>query len=170
MSSFHSQPQRPTASPARAAPRPPIRWWLVGPLGAAMLAVLIRWLSSGGLRHMATDRHGHRDPDAALESLKQAFLLTAADIARLDLVRTLRDLGLGLDDVREVLGGRKSVAGILTGRPPFTPRVAGFRWLIRRCAPTHKSPPPWPGPLPGPMGAAGAMGAEGGSASEPKGM
>ncbi|MGH3394099.1 MAG: MerR family transcriptional regulator [Streptosporangiaceae bacterium] len=34
----------------------------------------------------------------------------AADIARLDLVRTLRDLGLGLGDIREVLGGRKSVA------------------------------------------------------------
>lgn len=34
----------------------------------------------------------------------------AAAIARLDLVRTLRDLGLGLDDIRAVLGGGKSVA------------------------------------------------------------
>ncbi|HXT93164.1 MAG TPA: MerR family transcriptional regulator [Trebonia sp.] len=33
----------------------------------------------------------------------------AAAIARLDLVRTLRDLGLGLDDIREVLAGRRSV-------------------------------------------------------------
>ncbi len=54
-----------------------------------MLAVLIRWLSSGGLRHMATDRDGHRDPDAALESLKQAFLLTAADIARVTVLALL---------------------------------------------------------------------------------
>ncbi len=82
VSSFPSQPQRPTAGPARAAPPPPIRWWLVGPLGAAMLAVLARWISSGGMRHIAADRHGHRDPHAALESLKQAFLLTAADVAR----------------------------------------------------------------------------------------
>jgi len=92
VSSFPSQPQPPTAGPARAAPRPPIRWWLVGPLGAAMLAVLIRWLSSGGLRHMATDRHGHRDPDAALELLKQAFLLTAADIARVIVIALLAAL------------------------------------------------------------------------------
>ena len=47
-----------------------------------MLAVLVRWLSSGGLRHIASDRHGHRDPHAALESLKQALLLTATDVAR----------------------------------------------------------------------------------------
>jgi len=47
-----------------------------------MLAVLARWLSSGGLRHIASDRDGHRDPHAALESLKQALLLTATDVAR----------------------------------------------------------------------------------------
>lgn len=34
----------------------------------------------------------------------------AAAIARLDLVATLRDLGIGLDDIRAVLGGRTSVA------------------------------------------------------------
>jgi excisionase family DNA binding protein len=38
----------------------------------------------------------------------------AAAIARLDLVRTLRDLGLGLDDIRAVLGGSKSVAELAT--------------------------------------------------------
>src|SRR3954453_19108912 len=54
-----------------------------------MAAVLIRWLSSGGLRHIASDRHGHRDPDAALESLKQAFLLTAADIVRVAVLALL---------------------------------------------------------------------------------
>jgi hypothetical protein len=75
------KPQPSTAS-LSAAPRPPIRWWLVGPLGAAMLAVLVRWLSSGGLRHIGSDRHGHRDPHAALESLKQALLLTVTDVAR----------------------------------------------------------------------------------------
>jgi hypothetical protein len=46
-----------------------------------MLAVLVRWLASGGLRHITADRHGHRDPHAALESLKQALLLTATDVA-----------------------------------------------------------------------------------------
>jgi DNA-binding transcriptional MerR regulator len=34
----------------------------------------------------------------------------ATAVARLDLVRTLRELGLGLDDVRQVLGGRTTVA------------------------------------------------------------
>src|SRR4051794_28689051 len=47
-----------------------------------MLAVLVRWISSGGLRQIAADRHGHRDPHAALESLEQALLLTVADLAR----------------------------------------------------------------------------------------
>ena len=47
-----------------------------------MLAVLVRWVSSGGLRHIASDRHGDRNPDAALESLKQALLLTVVDVAQ----------------------------------------------------------------------------------------
>src|SRR3954466_1270827 len=74
---FDQPPSRPPA-----ADRPPIRWWLVGPLGALMGAVLVRWLSDGGLRQLAPDRHGHRDPHAALASLKQALLLTVADGAR----------------------------------------------------------------------------------------
>src|SRR3954467_7673300 len=82
VSSFPSQQPRATTAPSAAAPRPPIRWWLVGPLGAAMLAVLVRWISSGGMRQIAADRHGHRDPHAALESLEQALLLTVADVAR----------------------------------------------------------------------------------------
>src|SRR5215213_1050031 len=82
VNSFPSPQPRPTSPPA-AAPRSPIRWWLVGPIGAAVLAVLVRWLSSGGLRHVAADRRGHRDPHAALESLKQAFLLTAAGVLRI---------------------------------------------------------------------------------------
>lgn len=36
----------------------------------------------------------------------------AAAVARLDLIRTLRDLGLGLDDIRQVLHGRVTVAEV----------------------------------------------------------
>src|SRR5919108_2613696 len=75
---FDQTPSRPPAP----AERPPIRWWLVGPLGALMAAVLVRWLSDGGLRQLAADRHGERDPHAALTSLKQALLLTVTDVAR----------------------------------------------------------------------------------------
>ena len=57
-----------------------------------MLAVLVRWLSSGGLRHIAADRHGHRDPHAALESLEQALLLTVADVARVAALALLAGL------------------------------------------------------------------------------
>jgi DNA-binding transcriptional MerR regulator len=55
------------------------------------------WCDSGILPAVGRSAGGYRRYDAA-------------DIARLDLVRTLRDLGLGLEDIREVLGGRKSVA------------------------------------------------------------
>src|SRR4051794_35052211 len=47
-----------------------------------MLVVLVRWVSSGGLRHVRSARDGHRDPRAALASLQQALLLTATDVAR----------------------------------------------------------------------------------------
>src|SRR3954447_25878800 len=76
--SFDQSPSRPPVP----AERPPIRWWLVGPLGALMAAVLARWVSDGGLRLLADDRHGERDPHAALASLKQALLLTVTDVAR----------------------------------------------------------------------------------------
>src|SRR4051812_50120352 len=78
MSSFpfdHPPSRRP------AADRPPIRWWLVGPLGAFMGAVLVRWLSDGGLRQLAAARNGERDPPAALASLKQAPLPTVPALA-----------------------------------------------------------------------------------------
>jgi hypothetical protein len=75
---FDQTPSRPPPP----AERPPIRWWLVGPLGALMAAVLVRWLSDGGLRQLAGDRHGERDPRAALASLKQALLLTVTDASR----------------------------------------------------------------------------------------
>lgn len=39
-------------------------------------------------------------------------LYDAAAVARVDLVRTLRELGLGLDDVRRVLDGRATVADV----------------------------------------------------------
>ena len=55
------------------------------------------WCDSGVLPPAERSAGGYRRFDAAA-------------IARLDLVRTLRDLGLGLDDIREVLGGRRSVA------------------------------------------------------------
>src|SRR4051812_39079529 len=80
MSSFPFD--QPTPRPPAPADRPPIRWWLVGPLGALMAAVLVRWLSDGGLHQLAPDRHGERDPHAALASLKQALLLTLTDVAR----------------------------------------------------------------------------------------
>jgi DNA-binding transcriptional MerR regulator len=55
------------------------------------------WCDSGVLPAFDRSAGGYRRYDAAA-------------IARLDLVATLRDLGIGLDDIREVLGGRKSVA------------------------------------------------------------
>src|SRR3954447_13532460 len=80
MSSFPFD--QPPAGPKEPPERPPIRWWLVGPVGALMAAVLVRWLSDGGLRQLTADRHGERDPHAALASLKQALLLTVTDVAR----------------------------------------------------------------------------------------
>src|SRR3954464_9204123 len=73
---------QPTARPPAPAERPPVRWWLVGPLGALLAAVLVRWVSDGGLRDLGPDRGGERDPHAALASLKQALLLTVTDVAR----------------------------------------------------------------------------------------
>src|SRR3954451_16870011 len=73
---------QPTARPPAPAERPPVRWWLVGPLGALLAAVLVRWVADGGLRQLAPDRRGERDPHAALASLKQALLLTVTDVAR----------------------------------------------------------------------------------------
>src|SRR3954470_21017113 len=80
MSSFPFD-QTSTRPPAPAE-RPPVRWWLVGPVGALMAAVLVRWVSHGGRGQLAGDRHGERDPHAALASLKQALLLTVTDVAR----------------------------------------------------------------------------------------
>lgn len=55
------------------------------------------WCDSGVLPPAMRSAGGYRRYDAAA-------------LARLDLVRTLRDLGLGLDDIRDVVAGRKSVA------------------------------------------------------------
>jgi hypothetical protein len=99
---FDQPPSRPPA-----ADRPPIRWWLVGPLGALMGAVLVRWLSDGGLRQVAPDRHGHRDPHAALASLKQTLLLTVADVARVVALVLLGVLLLGLVLTAVRLVGRR---------------------------------------------------------------
>src|SRR4051812_39462822 len=99
---FDQPPSRPPA-----ADRPPTRWWLVGPLGALMGAVLVRWLSDGGLRQVAPDRHGHRDPHAALASLKQALLLTVADVARVVALVLLGVLLLGLVLTAVRLVGRR---------------------------------------------------------------
>src|SRR3954471_12987775 len=73
---------QPPARPPAPAERPPVRWWLVGPLGALLAAVLVRWVADGGLRQLAPDRRGERDPHAALASLKHALLLTVTDVAR----------------------------------------------------------------------------------------
>jgi hypothetical protein len=95
VSFFPSQQSRPITGQSAAAPRPPIRWWLVGPLAAAMLAVLLRWISSGGLRESASDHHGHRDPHAVLDSLNQALLLTLADLVRIAALAVAAALVLG---------------------------------------------------------------------------
>jgi DNA-binding transcriptional MerR regulator len=50
-------------------------------------------------------------------------LYDAAAVARLDMVRTPRGLGLGLPAVRELLG-------VLHGRPPFEPSVPAVEWWI----------------------------------------
>ncbi|MYR17037.1 MerR family transcriptional regulator, partial [Streptomyces sp. SID6137] len=39
-------------------------------------------------------------------------LYDAQGVARLELIRTLRELGLGLDDVRQVLAGERTVAQV----------------------------------------------------------
>lgn len=56
----------------------------------------------------------------------------AVAVARLDLVRTLRDLGMGLDDVREVITRRHGVAEVAWSlprtRPGFRTFVAGPGW------------------------------------------
>ncbi|MGY0018804.1 helix-turn-helix domain-containing protein [Streptomyces sp. YJ-C3] len=39
-------------------------------------------------------------------------LYDAESVARLELIRTLRELGLGLDDVRKVLGGERDIASV----------------------------------------------------------
>lgn len=57
------------------------------------------WSDEGILPPSARSEAGYRRYDAAA-------------VARLDLVRTLRDLGMGLDDVREVLTRRRGVAEV----------------------------------------------------------
>ncbi|HEY7265468.1 MAG TPA: MerR family transcriptional regulator [Trebonia sp.] len=57
------------------------------------------WCDAGVLTPTGRSAAGYRRFDAAA-------------VARLDLVRTLRDLGLGLDDIRALLGGRASLAEI----------------------------------------------------------
>jgi hypothetical protein len=104
MSSFPFD-QPPTRPPA--ADRPPIRWWLVGPLGAFMGAVLVRWLLDGGLRELAADQHGERDPHAALASLRQALLLTIADVVRVVALVLLGVLLLGFVLTAVRLVGRR---------------------------------------------------------------
>jgi hypothetical protein len=99
---FDQPPSRPPA-----ADRPPIRWWLVGPLGAFVGAVIVRWLSDGGVRQVAPDRHGDRDPHAALASLKQALLLTVADVARVVALMLLGVLLLGVVLTAVRLVGRR---------------------------------------------------------------
>ncbi|WP_055493615.1 MerR family transcriptional regulator [Streptomyces sp. TP-A0356] len=55
------------------------------------------WSDEGALPPVARSSGGYR-------------LYDAESVARLELIRTLRELGLGLDDVRRVLGGETTVA------------------------------------------------------------
>ncbi|MEU3985050.1 MerR family transcriptional regulator [Streptomyces sp. NPDC026672] len=57
------------------------------------------WSDAGALPPVARSAGGYR-------------LYDAASMARLELVRTLRELGLGLDDVRAVLAGETTVARV----------------------------------------------------------
>ncbi len=70
------------------------------------------WSDEGALPPVARSSGGYR-------------LYDAASVARLELIRTLRELGLGLADVRRVLGGEATVAEV---RPrmwrPWTRRSA----------------------------------------------
>jgi DNA-binding transcriptional MerR regulator len=68
----------------------------------------------------------------------------AESVARLELVRTLRDLGLGLQEVRRVLAGRPP-------SPTWRPRTSR-RWTHRsaRCGWPARCSAPWPGGIPAP--------------------
>ncbi|MEU9368359.1 MerR family transcriptional regulator [Streptomyces avermitilis] len=57
------------------------------------------WSDEGALPPVARSSGGYR-------------LYDAGSVARLELIRTLRELGLGLDDVREVLAGETTVAEV----------------------------------------------------------
>ncbi|GGL95859.1 hypothetical protein GCM10010129_44660 [Streptomyces fumigatiscleroticus] len=57
------------------------------------------WSDEGALPPRARSAGGYR-------------LYDAASVARLELIRTLRELGLGLDDVRAVLAGERTVAEV----------------------------------------------------------
>ncbi|MCX3058411.1 MerR family transcriptional regulator [Streptomyces beihaiensis] len=57
------------------------------------------WSDEGLLNPVARSDGGYR-------------LYDAESVARLELIRTLRDLGLGLDDVRTVLSGERDVAAV----------------------------------------------------------
>ncbi len=60
----------------------------------------IRYWSDEGVLHLVTrSSGGYR-------------LYDAESVARLELIRTLRELGLGLDDVRKVVSGEKDVAAV----------------------------------------------------------
>ncbi|GGN75558.1 MerR family transcriptional regulator [Streptomyces albiflavescens] len=57
------------------------------------------WSDEGALPPVARSSGGYR-------------LYDAASVARLELIRTLRELGLGLDDVRKVLAGETTIAEV----------------------------------------------------------
>ncbi|WP_369391961.1 MerR family transcriptional regulator [Streptomyces sp. CG1] len=59
------------------------------------------WSDEGVLTPVARSSGGYR-------------LYDSAAVARLELIRTLRELGLGLDDVRKVLAGERTVAEVAT--------------------------------------------------------
>jgi DNA-binding transcriptional MerR regulator len=59
------------------------------------------WSDEGALPPVTRSAGGYR-------------LYDAASVARLELIRTLRELGLGLDDVRRVLAGERTVAEVAT--------------------------------------------------------
>ena len=117
----------PVALRCPCKPPPPIRWWLVVPVGALVLAVLGRWLSGAGIRQLTSDRSGGRDPHTLLVSLKDAALLTLTDLARVVAVLALASLvvAVALAIVRSTsvdAAGARAGPTCARGRPRGAPR------------------------------------------------
>jgi DNA-binding transcriptional MerR regulator len=86
------------------------------------------WSDEGALPPVARSSGGYRLHDAA-------------SVARLELVRTLRELGLGLDDVRRVPAGETTVAEVAaTHVAALDAQIRSLRVTRRRLASGGSAP------------------------------